>query len=148
MGQSATGSFALGAIKNSLSGMYAERLVAGMVETIQNDLIKQTYELNRWPTDRMGTLEVEGIDTVDTETFSKLIQRAASVGLVEVDRALLNAVRKEIGIDPLPEDMPPQTDILSMSSSRAGDGMQTAGNGTSKTPSGEDTSSSNLENSA
>ena len=148
MGQSSTGSFALGSIKNSLSGMYVKRLLETMAETLQNDLIKQTYELNSWPTDRMGKLEIDGVDSTDAETFSKLVQRVASVGLVEVDRAVLNAVRKEIGVDPLPENLPPQTDILTGNGSRAGDGMATPGEGTSKGVSGKDTSSNNLDNAA
>jgi hypothetical protein len=127
MGQTATGSFALGAIKNSLSG---------------------AYELNGWDTSRMGTFDFDGIDSLDAETFSKLVQRAASVGLIEVDRPVLNAIRVEMGVDPLPEDMPPQTDILSGNSSRSGDGMATAGEGTSNSPSGADSSSNNLDNAA
>jgi hypothetical protein len=148
MGQTATGSFALGAIKNSLSGAYAERLISNIAEVLQNDLVKMTYELNGWDTSRMGTFDFDGIDSLDAETFSKLVQRAASVGLIEVDRPVLNAIRVEMGVDPLPEDMPPQTDILSGNSSRSGDGMATAGEGTSNSPSGADSSSNNLDNAA
>ena len=152
MGTTTTGSFALGSIKNSLSGAYAERLISNITEVIQNDLIKQTYLLNQqfngWPVVRMGVLDYDGLDNTDTETFSKMIQRAASVGLVEVDRAVLNAVRKEIGVDLLPEDMAPQTNILSGNSSRAGDGMVSAGEGTANGVLGTDTSSDNLDNAA
>jgi hypothetical protein len=75
-----------------------------------------------------------------------MLQRAASTGLVEVDRQVLNVVRTAIGIDELPDDLPPQMDILSGNSSRSGDGMATMGEGTSTSVSGKDTSSNNLDN--
>ncbi|MEN6621322.1 MAG: hypothetical protein ABFD50_07225 [Smithella sp.] len=147
-GNTSTGSFALGAIKNSLSGAYAERLISNIAEVIQNDLIRQTYELNSWSTERMGKLDFDGLDNTDIESLSKYLQRVASVGLLEKDRAVLNAVRQGIGIDPLPEDLPPQQDLLTPETSRAGDGMTSPGEGTSTDVSGQDTSSNNLENAA
>jgi hypothetical protein len=90
LGQSSTGSFALGSIKNSLSGAYAERLISNIAEVIQNDLIRQTYEINSWPTERMGKLDFDGLDNTDVESLSKYLQRVASVGLLEKDRAVLN----------------------------------------------------------
>lgn len=147
-GNTNTGSFALGSIKNSLSGAYAERLISNIAEVIQNDLIRQTYELNSWPTDRMGKLDFDNLDNTDIESLSKYLQRVASVGLLEKDRAVLNAVRQGIGIDPLPEDLPPQQDLLTPETSRSGDGMVTPGEGTATNVSGQDTSSNNLENAA
>ena len=64
MGQTATGSFALGAIKNSLSGAYAERLIFSICEVIQNELIRQTYAINNWETSRMGRLDFDGLDNL------------------------------------------------------------------------------------
>lgn len=147
-GNTNTGSFALGSIKNSLSGAYAERLISNIAEVIQNDLIRQTYELNSWPTDRMGKLDFDNLDNTDIESLSKYLQRVASVGLLEKDRAVLNAVRQGIGIDPLPEDLPPQQDLLTPETSRSGDGMATPGEGTATNVSGQDTTSNNLENAA
>ena len=147
-GNTNTGSFALGSIKNSLSGAYAERLISNIAEVIQNDLIRQTYEINSWPTDRMGKLDFDNLDNTDIESLSKYLQRVASVGLLEKDRAVLNAVRQGIGIDPLPEDLPPQQDLLTPETSRASDGMTSPGEGTSTNVSGQDTTSNNLENAA
>jgi len=147
-GVTTTGSFALGSIKNSLSGAYAERLISNIAEVIQNDLIRQTYEINSWPTDRMGKLDFDNLDNTDIESLSKYLQRVASVGLLEKDRAVLNAVRQGIGIDPLPEDLPPQQDLLTPETSRSGDGMTTPGEGTATNVSGQDTTSNNLENAA
>lgn len=148
MGQSATGSFALGQIKNSLSGAMAESMIREIKSVFNNDLIRQTYELNGWNTARACTLDFENLESADLESFSKAVQRFASTSVLEVDREVLNRVRESIGVDPLPEDMEPQQELLPAFASRSGDGMEvgTTGNGTAKTVSGDDTSSNNLEN--
>lgn len=146
MGQSATGSFALGAIKNSLSGAASEGMIKVICEVINQDLIKQTYELNGWDVSRRGTMDYDNLEDADLETLSKFLQRTASVGLIEKDREVLNFVRSSMGVDVLPNDLAPQTDLITPETSRAGDGMATAGEGTSSNVSGEDTSSNNLDN--
>ena len=148
MGQSATGSFALGQIKNSLSGAMAESMIREIKSVFNNDLIRQTYELNGWDASRACTLDFENLESADLESFSKAIQRFASTSVLEVDREVLNRVRESIGVDPRPEGEEPNQDLLPAFASRSGDGMQTGttGNGTSKTVSGADTSSNNLEN--
>ena len=148
MGQSATGSFALGQIKNSLSGAMAESMIREIKSVFNNDLIRHTYELNGWNTARACTLDFENMESADLESFSKAVQRYASTSVLEVDREVLNRVRESMGVDPLPEDLEPQQELLPAFASRSGDGMEvgTTGNGTAKTTSGEDTSSNNLEN--
>lgn len=148
LGQGATGSFALGQIKNSLSGSAAEALLETFTETINQDLIRHTYELNGWDVARMGRMDYENLEADDLETESKFWQRIASVGLVEVDRAVLNRIRSIAGIEPLADDTPVDYENLSNNTSRAGDGMVTAGEGTADNVSGSDTSSNNLENNA
>ncbi len=149
MGQSSTGSFALGSIKNSMSGNYAERLLKEIVDVLNRELVRTTYELNGWNIERMGSFDYDDLDSVDLETYSKLVQRVASVGLVEVDRSILNSVRKSIGVDPLPEDIEPQTDIMTGNRSKASAGMaKGSGNGTSDFVAGTDNSSMNLDNTA
>ena len=147
-GNTNTGSFALGSIKNSLSGAYAERLISNIAEVIQNDLIRQTYELNSWPTDRMGKLDFDNLDNTDIESLSKYLQRVASVGLLEKDRAVLNAVRQGIGIDPLPEDLEPQLDLITPETSRASDGLATPFEGTRTSDGGQNDNDGNLDNAA
>lgn len=146
MGQSATGSFALGSIKNSLSGAAAEGMIKVICEVLNQDLIRQTYEINGWDVSRRGTLDYDNLEDTDLETVSKFWQRVASVGLVEKDREILNAVRIAGGVDPLPLDLAPQQELITPETSRAGDGMATPGEGTSDNVSGEDTSSNNLDN--
>lgn len=148
MGQTNTGSFALGQIKNSLSGNAADAMLKKITQVINDDLIRQTYELNGWDTSRMGTMDYDNLQTDDLEAFSKAVQRYASTSMLEVDRAVLNRVRESIGIDSLPEEEEPNEELIPAKTSRSGDGMKTAGEGTSTSVSGDDTSSNNLENAA
>lgn len=148
MGQTNTGSFALGQIKNSLSGNAADAMLKKITQVINDDLIRQTYELNGWDTSRMGTMDYDNLQTDDLEAFSKAVQRYASTSMLEVDRAVLNRVRESIGIDSLPEEEEPNEELIPAKTSRSGDGMKTAGEGTSTGVSGDDTSSNNLENAA
>lgn len=146
MGQSQVGSFALGSIKNSLAGSVAMALAKNIAETINRDLIRQTYELNAWDTSRMGHMDFDNLIEVDTDSISSFWQRTSSVGLVEADRAVLNSIRVAAGVDPLPDDLPPQKDLMK-DSSKAGQGMATGmGNGTALSPAGQDNSVSNVSN--
>ena len=146
MGQTGGGSFALGQIKSSLSGSAAEAMLKKITQVINDDLIRQTYELNGWDTSRMGYMDFDNIQTEDLESFSKAIQRYASTSVLEVDRDVLNRIRESVGIDSLPEDEEPNQALIPAKTSRSGDGMKTAGEGTATNPSGADTSSNNLEN--
>lgn len=148
MGQSEVGSFALGSIKNSMSGAVAQAMIRTLADVIDRDLIRQTYELNGWDISRRGTLDFDNLAEADLESISKFWQRLMSVGGVEIDREVLNAIRVAGGLDPLPEDLAPQKDLMGEDKSKSGEGMKTAGEGTSKSPSGRDTSSDNTENAA
>ena len=146
MGQSQVGSFAIGSLKNSMTGMAANAMIRSIAEVLNRDLIRQTYTLNGWDVTRCGVLDYDGMEESDLESVSKAFQRYSSTGLLELDREVLNSVRNSLGIDELPSDMEPQVDILTGMTSRSGDGMATAGEGTSLAPSGQDTSSNNLSN--
>ena len=147
MGQSATGSYALGQIKNTLTGTAAEANLRNIVGVLNSDLVRQTYELNGWDASRAGHFDFDNLESEDLETFSKAVMRFASTSSVEADREFLNRVRKSMGIDPLPDDMEPQTDYMPNFKSRSGDGSAAGGaNGTSQGVADTDTSNSNLEN--
>lgn len=146
LGQSSTGSFALASSKESLMYLAVESILREIQEVINNDLIKQTYELNGWDTSRMATVHYDDFEEENLEEFSKAAQRYASTGLLELDRQVLNKIRMSIGVDALPIEEDVHYDRLTNNSSRSGDGFATAGEGTSNTVSGQDTSSNNLEN--
>ena len=147
-GTTSTGSFALGTIKNSLSGAYAERLISSIAEVLQNDLIKMTYQLNGWDESRMGKFDFDGIEPADLDTFSSAIMRMGASGYVPKTLEVINAVLSNLGIDPLPEDTVLE-DILPESKSRSGDGAAAGtGNGTSSSVASQDNSIANMSNAA
>ena len=147
-GTTSTGSFALGTIKNSLSGAYAERLISSIAEELQNDLIKMTYQLNGWDESRMGKFDFDGIEPADLDTFSSAIMRMGASGYVPKTLEVINAVLSNLGIDPLPEDTVLE-DILPESKSRSGDGAAAGtGNGTSSSVASQDNSIANMSNAA
>jgi hypothetical protein len=147
MGQSTTGSFALGQIKNSLSGSAIESMLKSIIAVLNTDLIRQTYELNGWDASRAGHFDYDNLESEDLETFSKAVMRFASTSSVEADREFLNRVRRSMGIDPLPADLEPQQKYMPNFESRSGDGSAAGGgNGTSRKASGTDTSDANKEN--
>jgi hypothetical protein len=149
MGQTQVGSFALGSIKNSLAGSVALAMARNIADVLNRDLIRQTYELNGWNVERMGKIDFDNLIEADIEGLSKFWQRVTSVGLVEKDREVLNAVRKAGGVDALSSDLPPQKDLMEpVGGSKAGEGFKTAGEGTANSVSGSDTSGNNLDNAA
>lgn len=149
-GTTSTGSFALGTIKNSLSGAYAERLISSIAEVLQNDLIKMTYQINGWDESRMGRFDFDGIEPADLETFSKAVQRMGATGYLPKNLEVVNAVLDSLGIDQLPEDTVIE-DVLPESTTRSGDGMSSGSgglNGTANSAATNDTSSLNMDNTA
>lgn len=153
MTQQGTGTFSIKDTKTNLCSMAVEHRLNEIRDVLNSDLIAQLYALNGWSQENMPTFEFGDVVAVDTEAFSKLIQRTASVGLVEVDRAIVNKIREVIGVPPLPSDVEVDTTTLSMAASRGGDGMKpgTSGNGTAKIGGDgttTDTSASNADNKA
>ena len=148
LGQGNTGSFALAQFKNSVTASAAEALAKMICEVINRDLIKQTYELNGWDTSRMCSIDFDGLDTVDLETFSKFIQRVKSVGLLPRNLDVVNSALSIAGMDVLPENTTQEQldELLGESTSRASDGLATAFEGTRTTAGSGDDNSSNMDN--
>lgn len=147
MGNTSAGSFALGSIKNSLTGSVAEDFLRSIIQVINNDLIKQLYELNGWDVSRRCKIDIEGFDQESLDELGKFIQRVTSVGLMPKTEEVVNLVLNNLGLDDLPEGTD-VAEVLSDNTSRAGDGMVTPGEGTATNVSGNDTSSLNAENAA
>jgi hypothetical protein len=94
-------------------------------------------------------MDFDNLQPESLDELGKFFQRVASTSLIEVDREVLNAVRSAVGVDPMPDDLPPQEDLLPGYASRAGDGMSKgSGNGTSDSVASTDTSSLNVDNAA
>jgi hypothetical protein len=147
MGQGSTGSFALGTIKNSLSAAFAESMLRKIVNVINEDLIRQTYELNNWDTSRMGSLDFDNLQSESLEEVGKYFQRLAAVGFLPRTHEVINKGLSSLGVDPISEDTN-LDEILTSSISRSGDGMKeglSSGTGSAAGASG-DASVSNLDN--
>lgn len=149
LGTNGVGSFALGQVKNSLTGAAVESMLDNFVDSFNRDVVRQLYELNGWDVTRACSLDYENLHSADLETLSKFWQRVASVGLVEKDRAVLNSIRTSVGIDPYESDEEPKQELITPETSRSGDGLSKgSGNGTSDSVASTDSSSNNMDNTA
>lgn len=153
MGDGQGGSLALADNKTNLLSLSISHRLKEIAEVLNTDLIPQLFALNGWTDTELPKFVPGDIENVDMDSFSSFIQRVAAVGLLELDRDVLNKVREVGGIKPKPEDEPVDYDNLStnVSNSRSGDGMAagTTGNGTAKVggkASGRDNSVANKEN--
>jgi len=123
-----------------------------IANTLNTELVPLLWRLNGWDTSRLPAIKFKDISSVSLEEHSKWLQRVASVGLLEVDRGVLNKIREVGGFDPKPDDAPIDEDNLSTTlagkatSAGAGMGVGVTGDGTSKKPGGQDKSSRNSEN--
>lgn len=134
MGQDDGGSFSLADSKTNMLTLALSHRLKEIASVLNTELIPQLFALNGWTDEELPKFVAGDIEEVSMEEFSKLIQRVASVGLVEVDRAWLNKIREVAGLEPLPDDEPVDKENLSMAQSKSGDGMEpgTSGNGTAK----------------
>jgi phage gp29-like protein len=155
MGNTQTGSFALGSIKTSMTGAYVEGMLKKIVQVFNDDLIRQLYELNGWDVSRRARMDYEGFSEIDLEAFSKAVQRMGAVAMLPRTPDVVNMVLKQLGVDVLPGDTT-QDEILALFpdsadvQSRAGDGMSEgmpSGTGSAVGSAG-DSSSMNADNSA
>jgi hypothetical protein len=147
------GTFSIKDTKTNLCAMAVEHRLNEVRDVLNNDLLKQLFELNGWKTDRMPTFEYGDIADVDSEAFSKAVQRMASVGLMEVTRETLNKISEVLGIPTRPLDEPVDKENLTGAESKAGAGMEPGGTGEGTAKVGgkskkTDKSASNADNAA
>jgi hypothetical protein len=146
MGNTQTGSFALGSLKNSITGNAIENYLRRIVQVLNDDLIRQIYELNSWDVTRRCKVDYEGFEETDLDDFSRAIQRMGAVGFLPKTHDVVNRVLGALGVDPLDDDAD-LDELLGDNESRVGDGMKEGlGSGTGKAVSSDDSSVSNKEN--
>lgn len=148
MGQSTTGSYALGSLKNNLVGAMCKYLLDTILREVNRDLIKQLYELNGWDTSRMCRLDADNVEDMDLEAFSKAVQRYASTSSLEIDRPVLNKIRESLGVDAISEDEEPREEYMPNFASKASEGQKTPFEGTRTSNGSGDDNAQNLDNTA
>lgn len=147
MGNTETGSFALGSLKTSLTGSFVEGILQKIVRVFNDDLIRQVYELNGWDVSRRCKMDYEGFEDTNLDEFSKAVQRIGAVGYLPQTIEVINKVLDTLNIDTLPEDTDVKS-ILPESKTKSGQGMEEgmgSGTGSASGASG-DGSTSNSEN--
>lgn len=139
-------SFALGTIKNTLASNVAESYMRRIIDVVNNDLIRQIFELNGWDVSRRCKLDYEGFGQESLDEIGKFGQRMFSVGGMVKDLDTINYFRNALGLDPLDESVDLKS-MLSDNTSRAGDGLATPFEGTrTSIGDGRDSSALNAEN--
>lgn len=145
LGQGATGSYALGTLKGTMAATMIEARLQEVCNVFNNYLIPLIGEYNGWELTRLPTLIASDLESVELEGLSKYLQRTASVGLLPITHEVINKVLDGIGLPPLPDDAN-LDELLPEKTSRSGDGMATAGDGTSTDPLNIDSNDNNVDN--
>ena len=124
-GTGETGSFAIGSLKTTLTGQAVENYLKHVVEILNNDLIRQIYELNGWEANRRCRVDYEGFEDVDLDTYGQAIQRMSATSMIPKTLDVINANLRMLGIDELPGDTTQEEldKLLTPMTSRSGDGM-------------------------
>lgn len=151
LGADGTGSFSLAESKSSVLAIAIDYRLREIAEVLNSDLMKSIYTMNGWSCEKMAKFVYDDIEDINIESMGKFIQQAFSVGAIEFDRPTANRVRKIFGVAPLPDDQEIDVDklppVMTGKASMAGEGMKTAGTGTSKSPMGAgDASAANANN--
>lgn len=154
LGAEGSGSFSLAESKSSVLALAIDYRLKEIAEVLNSHLMRLIFEMNGWDTAELPKFVYSDIEEVSMEEFSKAVQRIFSTSAIEVDRHVMNRIREILGVPLKPEDEEVDKEALPAKMtgqfSKAGDGMEvgTTGDGTSKSPSGKDRSSSNADNSA
>lgn len=150
---SSSGSFSLEDGDTNVLAIAMSHRLNEMANVLNTQLVPQVFALNGWTDVDLPKFVPSDISSVSIEEFSKGLQRAASTGTLELDRPVLNKVRKVLGIPQRPDDSPVDFEALTTNVSNSGKGMEVGrdGDGTAKiggNSSSEDRSVTNSENSA
>ena len=146
MGQSSTGSYALGNIKNTLSAIAIETKLKEICNVLNQQLIPLLAKLNGLDLSRLPTIVIDDLESVSLEDVSKYIQRIGAVGFLPRTPDVVNKVLNILGLEDLPVDVS-LDDVLPDKTTRSGEGMEEGlNNGIGNNGNQEDESSNNLDN--
>lgn len=153
LGAEGSGSFSLAESKSSVLALAIDYRLSEIAEVLNNHLMRTLYEMNGWDASEMAKFVYADIEEISLEEFSKAVQRFASTGTLELDRPLLNRIRRLLGVPGKPDDEDVDTEalptVITGKATAASKGLApgTTGEGTSKGGgSGEDASTNNADN--
>jgi len=133
LGSNGSGSFSLAETKTSILALVVDAKLKEIANTLNQHLVRLIYEMNGWNCENLPKFVYEDIEEVDLDSLGAFLQRVKAVGLLEVDRPILNKVRKALGVTPKPDDEPVDQEALGNVTSRSGDSFSTATGGLSGT---------------
>lgn len=152
LGNDGGGSYAMMDGKTSVHEAFVERDIKFITDVFESQVFPQLLAINgiKLTEKQMPKMQTNPISEVDPDTWSKVIQRTASVGFLPKTVKLTNELIEKLGLDSqLDPDMTDE-ELVGMSpenTSRAGDGMQEGmPSGTGSATGGGDSSISNNEN--
>lgn len=151
LGQDGSGSFALAQSLSEITNTVIEARLKEIRDQLNHDLIRQIFVINGWDTSVMPHLTFNLPGSVSVDELGKFIQRVSSVGMMKQDAATVNWIAAKLGMpvpfDDIDVDIEEVREQLTGSTSRAGEGMTTPGEGTSQGVfGGDDNSVGNMEN--
>ena len=145
LGQGATGSYALGSIKGTLSAIAIEAKVKEICNVINQHLIPMLGKLNGWDMARLPYLDVDDLEAISLEEVSKFLQRTGSIGMLPRTPAVVNRILNLLGLDSLPEDTN-LDDVLTDNTSKSGQELANPLGGSRRTPVAGNDNDNNLDN--
>lgn len=151
LGSEGSGSFSLAESKTSILAMAISYRMQEIADALNSQLMPLIYDANGWDKARMAVFKPGDIEDVSLDEYSKAVQRIFSTSAIEVDRDVLNHVRRAMNMPEKDADDPVDIENLPAklagNSSRSGDGMAigTTGDGTSTSTSGKDRAPANQD---
>ncbi|QCQ64694.1 putative portal protein [Rheinheimera phage vB_RspM_Barba31A] len=148
MGQTSTGSFALSGSKTNLVEMNIQRRLQEIATVFEQDLFKQTFELNGWDSKRLPTIKFTFPEDHNPDEFGKLIQRIGSINFIPRTPDMVGWVAKAMGYPDWKKfaemEQKELDELFTDNESGSGEGQGSSGTGT--TQSGGASSSTNSNN--
>lgn len=124
MGMDTAGSFSTQDGDSNILSLAVEHRLQEIADVLNSDLIPQLFRLNGWSDTDLPKFVTKASSSVSLDEHSKWVQRVFSVGGVEVDRGVLNAIRAVGNLPPKPDDEP--VDIENLSTTLAGKASSSA----------------------
>lgn len=148
-GQSASSSLTIN--KQTMFNMFVEARLNEFVDLMNSDLIPDLFNRNGWDITKLPVLKFGRVEKLTVAELAKAIQQLAATQKIPITPENINHIMEIFGFPyrvPLNIEFDELTKILGHGldmQSRSGDGMATAGEGTSKSVSARDETASNLD---